>query len=1196
MRSRDEEKCEAVLRKSIREDGLWCHVVMCRVLARRDAATWVEAMQVGLGNALTKRGLTLADTVNCIATALMVVMMGGEVDCAVVPAISLTGTPGVCVAEKRLAYLFCAVSIPPGDERLLLLANQILKDLGSPDPLIILAALSASAKLICEETFTVLIQAVWSLSQHKHHLVRRKATTTLLGFYRGAGGKHVLSIVFKKPSEVFISTLAAVSVNNFLASFALCRALVEGAKVRMVGDESDVDGDICVLTPLELEAMLIRVLAIAEEMLQHHGIFSEATKPTVFMQIEVVRCVGLLARLAPPTVLADHVDTVFSLLGGLVRRARGRLIPAAFDTPVQQSTAKLFPPSDTSSATTSPAHSEKPRRASSPTTFSALGLRLTDMKERVKGAVSTIVASSPPASPHTFTAMDEPQHNGRNTMHSHGVGVPATSSAFEGFGGGGEEEGPTKGFFSGLVSFARSEDKKKVEVESGATLPSRTDMEAAAVVLQVVKTLATASPLLLQVLKEARSDGEVDTACLSAPPSQQGFLNKVLRGTKEAAPTGTTQARTSAAHILKTCSDVVGFLQPFFPSESAETDEACQWKESQGNLSEARYLGFSNARRVRGDVFYTALRLTAFLSLVDQKEGMAQQALVVRALSSVDATLFLAGVDTMCSLARTDNVKPVTKMLLKYASSPPEGIRNFSIRDALRTAVITRLHLVAWDVVRPSSRVLFLYTTLAILRQFQDMLAAAELALRGAGAVSASRFAAGFHQNFLGWLHSELCLVEGETILGHHDLELTYDDSDSEGASTPAARAAKIHSRHSFRDSVCDIMLEVVNGGLSTVQRLTTRQVPGFNDPSLAPPDALRPAVWVLGEFGLWHGSANLNTLFDALLDRLYVATTDSPVSVSGALLALAKLFIMYTHLRLSGQPVMLNGSVAGELQKDTGLRKDVLAAYVVCLQRKCVARDLVVAGAAQMSLGLTQMSSSALEMKSRGEGSDVAAGLFEELALPYATTVQADVDKRLGFLDSFVSSLAAEREALGFTMKAYQTPAERAAVVDAAAQRELQAELQTLAEADVLNEVAMEGEELSLNKPAVRGPWGRGGYEAMDTAQEVGTELDSPALAPSVPVAERAAKRKKSKRKKAYAWLDSAMDAADSNRHVAQKAEESPAEEALSVDPVGLQGESMGTYWGSKAQPKPHLWGMLCFLSLVFVYSYPISSVKELT
>ncbi|KAJ9452262.1 AP-4 complex subunit epsilon [Diplonema papillatum] len=332
------------------------------------------------------------------------------------------------------------------------------------------------------------------------------------------------------------------------------------------------------------------------------------------------------------------------------------------------------------------------------------------------------------------------------------------------------------------------------------------------------------------------------------------------------------------------------------------------------------------------DLFYIGIRCVAFLSLVSPEDGLGHQQAVMAALQSSDSSLLLASTDVLCSIARKENVRHVLKQLLALAKHPPTRT-NFAVAAHIRAALVQRVHILSWDVARPVSPLLHLQVSLRLFAEFSSL-------------VSPTDSRAEYHAlRLLRWLHTVLALQEHEEVLGHEGLELCGEDSASDD-SAAAAEAAHAHAqRVKLRSSAVREMERIMRDDNHVGNGLTCRV---DQEVSIKQePVPRRVASWALGEFGLWFGSSNLDTLFNLLLDALNTPNgTTGPLALSGVVLSLTKLLCMYVHLRLSGQPTVVHG-------RDTALKQETLKVAREVLKKKAGGRAVLVAAAAAEALVL---------------------------------------------------------------------------------------------------------------------------------------------------------------------------------------------------------------------------------------------------
>eukprot|EP01064_Diplonema_japonicum_P015977 TRINITY_DN2401_c0_g1_i2.p1 TRINITY_DN2401_c0_g1~~TRINITY_DN2401_c0_g1_i2.p1 ORF type:complete len:961 (+),score=198.19 TRINITY_DN2401_c0_g1_i2:101-2983(+) len=521
------------------------------------------------------------------------------------------------------------------------------------------------------------------------------------------------------------------------------------------------------------------------------------------------------------------------------------------------------------------------------------------------------------------------------------------------------------------------------------------------------------------------------------------------------------------------------------------------------------------------DMYYTTIRCIGYVALVSSSDGASRKEHVFKALYSSDSSLLLAGVDVLCSIARQHNVTHVLSKLFTFARTPPH-ISNFAVISALRTALVARIHLLSWDVARPSSSLLHLTTTMKLFSDFSsDVHGAAEQEDEHG-------------LKMLDWLHSELSLQEGEMVMGHGDLELC-GESDVEETGEELLLA-----RRELRTAACNKMGDILEHRAKTGRGLVCRFDPVLSRSS--EPVSVRVASWALGEFAIWYGERQLNDVFNLMVDVLLdTAAGSGALALTGIVISLNKLLCMYTHLRLSGQPAFIEG-------RDTQLKAESLSAGKNALLERSRSRDVTVAGAAAEGLALLQLSLQSLSHEASTQEKGQATGtleLFEELSLPYSTCLQQDIDTDLKFLDSFVAEQTMRRESQGWTIKRYVKKSEREEMDPADVGN------------DVLNEPerepALVKDEESLLKPS-KVPWGRDGYSGKGTEDVCLSQPSSTAGSPKQ--CDPPVQLEKPRRKKTHAWLEEAIELANKDRKRKVKYNKV-------VKEAGLRGSGLRKTWG---------------------------------
>eukprot|EP01063_Lacrimia_lanifica_P023851 TRINITY_DN3163_c2_g2_i1.p1 TRINITY_DN3163_c2_g2~~TRINITY_DN3163_c2_g2_i1.p1 ORF type:complete len:1132 (+),score=374.61 TRINITY_DN3163_c2_g2_i1:140-3397(+) len=561
---------------------------------------------------------------------------------------------------------------------------------------------------------------------------------------------------------------------------------------------------------------------------------------------------------------------------------------------------------------------------------------------------------------------------------------------------------------------------------------------------------------------------------------------------------------------------------------------------------------------------YIALRCLGFLSLVDNQEGFNRQEHVIDAVGSADPALLLGGVDVMCGVAREGNVRNVLLKLLSLAQRLPR-IRNFAVLLGLKASLVQRAHLLSWDVARGKFPLLHLHTSLRLLTEHPVL-----------PSVSVEQHSL----QLFGWLHTELALRLGETVPGHGDLELCGDDDDDgDGEDKDGVIDANTLERlQTLRSSVCSTMSHILRTRAATQLPVIARD-DGLGHTTDTEPISTRLAAWCIGEYGAWYGPHSLAehvyTFADALAD---VTPRSSSIATVGMLLSLSKMIIIYGHLRLTGQPAVING-------RDTSLSADAIEAVRAALAGVEKARDVTVAGAAAEARQLLDM---VLDLLRQSAGDDdpaaaarvqAGADIVGELALPHCTYIQQEVDVKLSCLDGFVAAWAAAQEQSGAPVRRYLSRSERRERKERSPERggglgsPVSPRSQRSSPARGGFDAA-EDPELVLNEPAVAGPWGQmwGGAMLEEPEAEAADE-ESPATpstagdAGAAPEGKRRGKDKKRKRKKAHVWLEAALDlaggAGKAKAKVAEKAEDKVAASRAASVPSSAAG--LTQRWGER-------------------------------
>eukprot|EP01062_Namystynia_karyoxenos_P082700 TRINITY_DN9373_c0_g1_i1.p1 TRINITY_DN9373_c0_g1~~TRINITY_DN9373_c0_g1_i1.p1 ORF type:complete len:1319 (+),score=321.64 TRINITY_DN9373_c0_g1_i1:97-3957(+) len=284
----------------------WSHERVCEEAVRRlalsrgsagmgdfDFMRFIGQIMAALRSTLARQDLSVRELGDCLVTALCCETLGHCADFAYIHAVNLTALPDVPLRLKRLGYLLCGLCLPPGDERLLLLVNNIQKDLRSEESGTVAIALAACVRVITEDSWPVVCDQVWRCLEHRDNLVRKRAMLALQHFHRLAG-KHALSINFTTPAEFAMrllshETLAVAGLTLPALNFAA--EVIPAVDVRHASICSPEGAD----RQTPVTGLLERVCSLADAMIFPHlqpGLFSEAVRPGLFTQLALLRVLG----------------------------------------------------------------------------------------------------------------------------------------------------------------------------------------------------------------------------------------------------------------------------------------------------------------------------------------------------------------------------------------------------------------------------------------------------------------------------------------------------------------------------------------------------------------------------------------------------------------------------------------------------------------------------------------------------------------------------------------------------------------------------------------------------------------------------------------------------------------------------------------------------------------------------------------
>ena len=145
--------------------------------------------------------------------AIYVEMLGHDASFAHIYAVNLTQSKNILV--KRIGYLAASLFIDENSEMIILMISTMQKDLQSRNHLEVIAALNCLSKLSNASVMMAVSDAVMSLLEHTHEMIRKKAVMVLLKFNQiqpleGFDVKMKKSLCDKDPSVM------ACALNYFL--------------------------------------------------------------------------------------------------------------------------------------------------------------------------------------------------------------------------------------------------------------------------------------------------------------------------------------------------------------------------------------------------------------------------------------------------------------------------------------------------------------------------------------------------------------------------------------------------------------------------------------------------------------------------------------------------------------------------------------------------------------------------------------------------------------------------------------------------------------------------------------------------------------------------------------------------------------------------------------------------------------------
>ena len=128
----------------------------------------------------TERNLSEKKMKELLIRAIYVEMLGHDASFSHIYAVNLTQSKNLLV--KRIGYLAATLFIDENSEMIILMISTIQKDLQSQNHLEVLAALNCLSKLSNQSVMMVVNDAVVSLLDHQHEMIRKKAVMVLIKF------------------------------------------------------------------------------------------------------------------------------------------------------------------------------------------------------------------------------------------------------------------------------------------------------------------------------------------------------------------------------------------------------------------------------------------------------------------------------------------------------------------------------------------------------------------------------------------------------------------------------------------------------------------------------------------------------------------------------------------------------------------------------------------------------------------------------------------------------------------------------------------------------------------------------------------------------------------------------------------------------------------------------------------------------
>eukprot|EP00756_Hemistasia_phaeocysticola_P054542 Hpha_TRINITY_DN30454_c0_g1::TRINITY_DN30454_c0_g1_i1::g.168112::m.168112/K12400/AP4E1; AP-4 complex subunit epsilon-1 len=283
---------------------------------------------------LSRGDLAAWELGECLVTALFCETLGHAADFAYIHAVNLTAHRDIPLRLKRLAYLLCGLCLPPGDQRLLLLVNNIQKDLTSEDHGVVGVALTACVRVVTEDTWHPLAEQVWKLVSSRDNTIRKQALLVLQHFHRLIG-KDALSMLFVRAGDLVCHLLSDDSLNVAGCTLSCLNLATELVESLELASEPSTDA-----LPAPIDGIFGRALSLADAMIFpqfQSGQHSEVARPTLFTQVAMLRLLAAIADKVGGCFPSEAALRLGEVLHGFLKRAwrQGLADEASISSPLR---------------------------------------------------------------------------------------------------------------------------------------------------------------------------------------------------------------------------------------------------------------------------------------------------------------------------------------------------------------------------------------------------------------------------------------------------------------------------------------------------------------------------------------------------------------------------------------------------------------------------------------------------------------------------------------------------------------------------------------------------------------------------------------------------------------------------------------------------------------------------------------------